>query len=143
MNITKIGTATLLTSCFVCLSFAEDRPGPRSTTERPSIATEKSGGTYDLAVTATAKPSRSAAAAAAATGVSEVFQNVVVASGNSVSLDSTMDYSAVNTVAVTVQCNVCTSAATSLGTSGLVLQARWIVPNDDLYVAAEIKAATT
>ena len=57
-------------------------------------------------------------------------------------LDSTMDYSAVGSVAVTVQCTICTTAATSLATGGLVLQAWWLVPPADSYVVTENKAAT-
>jgi hypothetical protein len=100
---------------------------------------EKSADAYDLTVTATAKSPRNAVVA---TENSEVFQSIVVAPGKRVSLDSTLDYSSVNTVAVTIQCIVCTSAVTSLGTSGLVLQALWLVPNAELYVATENKAAT-
>jgi hypothetical protein len=53
-----------------------------------------------------------------------------------------MDYSAANTVAVTVECTICTTATTSLASSGLVLQAGWLVPNATAYVVAENKAAT-
>ena len=139
MNITSRRLAALLTSCFVCLSFAQDRPDPRSTIERRGIVTEKTPETYDLAVTPIARPS---GIAAANTGISEVFGNVVVAAGKTVSLDSTLDYSSANTVAVTVLCIICSSAQTSLGNSGLVLQARWTVPDAGSYVTAENKAAT-
>src|ERR1035437_7840013 len=62
MNITSRRLAALLTSCFVCLSFAQDRPDPRSTIERRGIVTEKTPETYDLAVTPIARPSGIAAA---------------------------------------------------------------------------------
>ena len=99
--------------------------------------TQKSAEAYDLALAP-----KSSASIVSASGNSEVFQSVSIAPGKTVSIDSTMDYSSANTVAVTVQCIVCTSTATSLGTSGLVLQARWTVPNAQLYVATENKAAT-
>jgi len=139
MKITKIGTASLFTSCFICLSLAEDRAEPRSAKEPHSIAAGRSAETYDLAVSATTKASRSGVAA---TGTSEVFQNIVIAPGKNVSQDSTLDYSSASTVAVAVQCSVCSTASASLGTSGLVLQARWTVPNAGSYVATENMAAT-
>jgi len=139
MNIRRIVTATLLSSCFVCFSRAEDRPGSGANVERQSVATEKSAEMHDLAVSATAKP---LASTAAATVNSEVFRSIVVQAGSSVSLDSTLDYSSVSTVAVTVLCAVCTTAATSLGSLGLVLQARWLVLSADSYVATENRAAT-
>ena len=53
-----------------------------------------------------------------------------------------MDYSSAITVAVTVECTICTSATTSLGTTGLTLQVGWLVPDANSYVATENKAAT-
>ena len=72
-----------------------------------------------------------------------MFRNVVIAAGTTVSLDSTLDYSSVSTVAVAVQCITCTSAATALGASSLTLQARWLVSGADFYVATGNKSATT
>jgi hypothetical protein len=129
MKITTIVTATLLTSCLACFSLAEDRSGP----------SEKSAESHDLAVSAARKP---VARDVAATGGSEVFQNVVIQAGKNVAIDSTLDYSSASTVAVTVQCTTCTSAAASLGSLGLVLQARWLVLNADSFVATESKAGT-
>jgi hypothetical protein len=140
MNITSILTATLLTSCFVCLSLAEDRPGPRAAKEPQSIVTEKSAGTYERPVTPIARASRRAVDAPA---TSEVFGLVIVPAGQTVSLDSTMDYSSANTVAVSVLCIICNSATTSLGNSGLVLQARWLVSDAELYATTENMAATS
>jgi hypothetical protein len=70
-----------------------------------------------------------------------VFNDLVIAAGKSVFVDSSLDYSAAGVVAVTLQCGVCTSATTSLGASGLVIQARWIVPDAATYVATETKTA--
>lgn len=75
--------------------------------------------------------------------VSEVFGPVVIAAGKSASFDSTLDYSYSSSVAVTVQCIVCTSTATSLSTDNLVLQAFWTVPTAQLYVTVENKSALT
>jgi hypothetical protein len=66
----------------------------------------------------------------------------VIAGGKTVSLYSDLDYSSANTVAVTVSCIICSSAATSLGNSGLVLQSRWTVADAQSFVTAESKAAT-
>ncbi|MBZ5580456.1 MAG: hypothetical protein LAP40_28210 [Acidobacteriia bacterium] len=134
----KISAAALLASSFLCLAFAEDRPGLRSEAIAAGSATEKSADLYDLAIAAT----RSVNPGLGATVSVEVFQNVVIAAGKTVSLDSALDYSTSNTVAVTVQCIVCTSATTALGASGLILQARWMAPNTQFYVATENKAAS-
>jgi hypothetical protein len=128
MNLTKIGIVTLLPSFCVCLSLADERTG---------IASEKSPETYRLPVRSAAKSPE-----VAATGGSEVFQDLVIPAGNNVFVDSTLDYSTANTVAVTIQCIVCSSAVTSLGASGLLLQARWSVPNASTYVTTENKTAT-
>ena len=121
MNIVKMGTAALLALCVV-------------------HAGERSAQVYEHAVGAKVKPSDSGAAAAVN---SEVFQNVVLAAGKGVALDSTLDYSSATTVAVSVQCNSCTSAATSLASAGLTLQARWLVPNAEFYASTESKPATS
>jgi hypothetical protein len=139
MNMIKIATVTLLASCFVCLSLAEDRPGSGSTIEGQSIVREKSAETYDRAAPRIVKAADSPVAT---TVVSEVFSDVIIAAGKSVNIDSTMDYSSANTVAVAVLCIICGTATTSLGSSGLVLQARWTVPDADSYVTPENKAAT-
>jgi len=94
---------------------------------------------YDLAVRPIA---RATGTAADNTAISEVFEDVVIAAGKTVSLSSALDYSSANTVAVTVLCIICSSAATALGTAGLVLQARWTVPDAQSFVTAESKAAT-
>lgn len=139
MNISKSGRIALLTSCFVCLSFAENRPEPRSPIEPRGVVTEKSAETFDIAVTPVAKTNGAAAASA---GSSEIYVNVVIPAGKTVSFDSTLDYSSASTVAVTVLCNICTTAVTALGNSGLVLQARWTVPDAASYGTAENKAAS-
>jgi hypothetical protein len=139
MNITRVLTATLLTSCFVCLAAAEDRPGLRSAKETQNVVTEKSAESYDRPVTPIARASRKAVDAPA---ISEVFGMVIVPAGKTVSLDSAMDYSSVNTVAVSVLCIICSSALTSLGNSGLVLQARWTVPDAESYATTENMPAT-
>lgn len=128
MNITRNFVATLLT--LVCVSMAE---------ERPNGGTEKSAEAYDLAVPPIAKASGTAVDT---TAISEVFENVVIAAGKTISLSSALDYSSANTVGVTVLCIICSSAATALGTAGLVLQARWTVPDAQSFVTAESKAAT-
>jgi hypothetical protein len=73
---------------------------------------------------------------------SEAYGSINIDAGKSVYIDSSLDYSSASTVAVTVQCTGCTTAATSLGTSGLVLHASWLVPNAEWYGATENKAAT-
>lgn len=135
MNISKSWPIAVLVSCFVSASMAEDRPGPD---RQPKVA-EKSAEAYELAVTPTAK---ALAATTASAGNSEVYVNVVIPAGKTVSFDSTLDYSAAGTVAVTVLCNICTTAVTALGNSGLVLQARWTVPDAASYATAENKAAS-
>lgn len=140
IHLFRVGAAALLTSCFACSSFAEDRPGPAAAIRPQIIATERSASTADPAAAPTIRSPRSATDP---TVISEIFQNIIVPPGNSIPLDSSIDYSSVGTVAVAVQCSGCSSAATSLGTSGLILQARWTVPNGALLVATENKAATT
>ena len=75
-------------------------------------------------------------------GNAEVFQNVVIDAGKSVSLNSTLDYSAADSVAVTVLCDGCDSDAKSLATAGLSLHARWLLPGADVYSATEFRSAT-
>ncbi len=120
-------TLVLIASSLAALSLAQDRP-----------VAEKSAQTADL-VTAPAPPARKDAVN---TGTSEVFQNLVIAAGKSMALDSSLDYSSAATVAISVLCIICTSGATSLGNSGLVLQAAWTVPDAGSYVTTENKTAT-
>ena len=127
MNIVRIAIPAVLALCSLRSSVAQDR-----------VATDRSAESYAGAVSA-----RPAATASTATGNSEVFQNIVIAAGKSVSINSTLNYSAATTVAVTVQCIICTSLATSLTSSGLVLQASWLVPNAGSFAVAENKFATT
>jgi hypothetical protein len=130
MKIDRSLFAAFLTPCLVCISLAQDPPAK---------ATEKSAETYDVAVRPIARASGTAADDAP---ISEVFENVVIAAGKTVSLYSELDYSSAGTVAVTVSCIICSTAATSLGNSGLVLQARWTVPDAQSFVTAESKSAT-
>lgn len=72
----------------------------------------------------------------------EVYKKVIIEAGKSVTLDSAIDFSAASTVAITVSCVTCTTQATSLNAAGLALQARWTVPNADLYVPTESRAGS-
>jgi hypothetical protein len=137
MDLIRIGTAALLMSCFVCLCFGQAREAPSATSR--NAATEKSGEARDLARTTTPKLSTNTASA---TGNAEVALNVVIDPGSSVSIDSSLDYSSAITVAIAVQCMACATAATSLGTLGLVLQARWMVPNGESFVATDSRSAS-
>jgi hypothetical protein len=140
MKLKETGTAALLTACFVCMSFAEVRPAPRSTVEPQSLATEKSTTKNEIPAAAIRKSSDTPVTP---TGNSEVFLGIFIDAGKTASLDSTLDYSSATSVAVMVQCIVCDSQASSLGVSGLVLLARWTVPGAELYVTPESKVATT
>jgi hypothetical protein len=126
MNIIRTATAALLAICFAGLCLAQGR-----------IATERSAETYAAAVS-----TKATANTTTATGNSEVFQNILIAAGKTYPITSTLDYTTASTVAITVECSICTTAATSLGSSGLILQAAWAVPNAVGYVVAENKAAT-
>jgi len=93
-------------------------------------------------VSAKAAPAKSRAATDATTPPAspdywEVYSDLVIAAGKSLALDSTMDYSKSDRVAVTVRCTICNSAATSM--NNLVLKAFWKVPDVDLYSVAEIE----
>ena len=72
----------------------------------------------------------------------EVFLNVLIPAGRTVTLDSGLDYTSGSGAAVTVQCLTCTTQAAALSTGGLTLQARWTMPNAASFVATENKAAT-
>jgi len=117
----------LLTLCLGSALIAEDKP----TTKAPDA--------YGRTIHASAKPRDGVAAPANY----EIFDNIVVAAGRSVVLDSALDYSSAPSVAVAVLCNTCTSATTSLTAAGLVLQARWMVPNADFRVATETKSSAS
>lgn len=73
----------------------------------------------------------------------EVFRNVVISGGKSLLLESSIDFANASAVAVTLVCTTCTSNATSLASAGLVLQARWVIPNAELVVPTETKNATS
>ncbi|SPE43126.1 conserved exported hypothetical protein [Candidatus Sulfopaludibacter sp. SbA3] len=120
MKIARFAFATLLAACFVCVSPAENR-------KATSVVIKDSD----------------ASAPTAPSGNSEVFQNIVIQAGTTYSIDSQMDYSSASTVAVGVQCSVCTTVDSSLGASGLILIPRWLVANTDIFTVAENKAATT
>jgi hypothetical protein len=136
-NLSRIGTAALLWMCCAPASFAEDPRLPVSG-ERQKTAGGRSADANDRAPGSKVRPT----AATATTKSSEAFRNVSIPAGNTVSLDSTIDYSTAATVAVTVECPTCTTSATSLGTQGLVLQARWSTPDADSYVATEYRSAS-
>ncbi len=68
---------------------------------------------------------------------SEVFLSVVIGAGQTVSLDSTLDYTSAGTVAVAVECSACATGATSLGSAGLTLNAAWLVSNASAYMFTE------
>ncbi len=120
--------AILLTLCLTSSLLAE----------APS---KKSGDAIDLKKNASQKLATDAPVAPVR---SEVFTDIVIAPGKSFPIDSTMDYSSSNgLVAITILCSVCTTAATSLGNSGLILQALWSVPDAGSYAAVEIKPASS
>jgi hypothetical protein len=126
MKSISIGLALLL---LPGLSIAQDRH-----------AAEKSAEPSGPLVRATPKITARDATSAS---ISEVFENLVIAAGKNVTLDSALDYSTAGTVAVSVLCIICSTAATSLGNSGLVLQARWTVADAGDYVTTESRPATT
>lgn len=140
MNFKGLAATTLSAVFFVCVSFAEIPPGPRTTVESQGPAAEKSAAKNELLAVAIRKSSDTPTTP---TGNSEVFEGIYLGIGKTVSLDSKLDYSSATTVAVGIQCIICDSYAVSLGTSGLVLLARWAVPNAELYVTTENKAAST
>jgi hypothetical protein len=125
MKIISIGLGLLL---LPGLSIAEERP-----------AAEKSAESSGPLVRATPKIT---ARDAASVAISEVFEGLVIAAGKTITLDSALDYSSSDTVAVSVLCIICSTASTSLGNSGLVLQARWTVPDAGAYVTTENRLAT-
>jgi hypothetical protein len=126
MKIMSIGLALLL---LPGLSMAQSRP-----------VMEKSAESSGPLVRPTP---RTTARDAASVAISEVFEDLVIAAGKSITLDSGLDYSSSDSVAVSVLCIICSTASTSLGNSGLVLQARWTVADANSYVATENRAATT
>jgi len=129
MHIMKFVTAVTLT--LLC--------APLFAGETQGVATEKSAGMYEQVLSGQAK---TPATAADTPTTSEVLRDVVIGAGKTITFDSTMDYSSATAVAVTVLCAACSTNDTSLATAGLVLQARWIVPNAESFVATEFRAAT-
>jgi hypothetical protein len=125
MKIVSIGLALLL---LPGLSIAQDRPAVEK-------SAEPSGPLVRPVPRATARDAVSVA-------ISEVFENLVIAAGKTVTLDSALEFSASDSVAVSVLCIICSTANTSLGNSGLVLQARWTVPDAGAYVTTENRLAT-
>jgi hypothetical protein len=124
MKIMSIGLALLL---LPGLSIAQDRPAAEKSAEPGSLV----------------RPvPRAIARDATSVAISEVFENLVIATGKTVTLDSGLDYSSSDTVAVSVLCIICSTANTTLGNSGLVLQARWTVPDAGAYVTTENRLAT-
>lgn len=73
--------------------------------------------------------------ASGASGNYEIFKDLVVAAGKSLSLDSKLDYSSATAVAVSVYCDACGSAATAL--TNLLLHAYWSVPEATYYAPAD------
>src|SRR4051795_2939620 len=130
MNFFTIDTAVVVLSFALVLSAAEDRR---------TNATEKSTETYDASPRVAMKSPLKPATAASS---SEIFKDVVIAAGKNVAIDSTLDYSSASVVAITVQCDGCGTAATALGSTGLVLQARWLATDAESYVATDFRAAT-
>jgi hypothetical protein len=113
--------AVLLAFCFIASSLAADDRGT-APEKNQSAATEKSTGTNGYVVKARPKAADSTPAPA---GAAEIFLDVVIGPGKNVVIQSSQDYSSSSTVAVAVLCTACTTAATSMATLGLVLEARW------------------
>ncbi|MGA2113198.1 MAG: hypothetical protein ABSH56_00435 [Bryobacteraceae bacterium] len=139
MNIAKIVTVAVLAASFASPSFAGDGPGAGAGIQQEKAATEKSG---EASLTKKTPSKAVSTGLVAVNANSEVFEDITIAAGQTYSMDSTLDYTSAATVAVTMECVACTTAATSLGSSGLVLQARWAVPGAEFFVTAESKAAT-
>lgn len=139
MRIRAIAVAAVFAACLVSVSFAEARSEPQSTSVLAGAATEKSIAKNDGPPPVIR---RAADGPAPAAGNSEVFESIFIDAGKTVSLDSKLDYSSAATVAVGIECIICDSMASSLGASGLVLLARWTVPNSELFVTPEKKTAT-
>ena len=139
MKTKAIGRAALLAACLVCISPAQTKSPPQPASDRQSAATERS--TVPNESTSVVRR-RSSDNSILSSGNSEVFEGIFINAGKTVSLDSKLDYSSATTVAIGVECTLCDSTADSLGSSGLVLLARWAVPNAELYVTTENKATT-
>ncbi len=131
----SVRTAGFVAFCFIASSLAADQR---------TIATEKNGSGATEKSTASnvyvwkARP-KAAASTSTAAGAAEVYQDVVIAPGRNVVIQSTADYSSSSTVAVAVLCTACTTATTSLTALGLVLEARW----QGMYVTTDIATANT
>ena len=133
-----VGIATVLAVCCVSHCFAGEGQGAQAVIPQPTAAMGQAAGVSFAKAATTTTPT----GLVATNTNSEVFANTVVGPGQKYSLESTLDYTAAATVAVTVQCVACTTAATSLATLGLSLEARWSVPGANLSVAAEGKSGT-
>jgi hypothetical protein len=85
---------------------------------------------------ARAHPSSSSGSAPVASSSNwELYQNVVINAGSSVSIDSGLSFATYEHVAVSVRCTAATTSATSM--SGIVLQPLWSVPGAELFSIAE------
>lgn len=116
---------------------AQDRPGtqrgePRRLLESRSGESTASAKTWLVARRDTTTSTNS-----------EVFRDVTIASGKTLSLDSSLDYSSAATVAVMVECTACNTSGTSLGAAGLTLQARWSTPDADSFIATDFQDASS
>jgi hypothetical protein len=114
----KLWGACALAFCLLVPAVAQER--------RPERAT---------AVERTAK-STGARAATLSVANSEVFRNITIQPGQSVTVDSTLDYTATDRVSVTFR------AASNVDLSVLEIDAYWAVPNADSYSVAEYDSGT-
>jgi hypothetical protein len=135
-----ISTIVLLTQCSISRLLAQVAPDPQSMIDRQSAGVGYSAAPH---VSAAEVAPRSTGIGDIASRNSEVFRSVYLGLGGSVALNSKLDYSFAGSVAIGLQCIICDTSATSLGASGLVLQAQWTVPDAGLYATTESKAATT
>ncbi len=67
----------------------------------------------------------------------EIFKNIQIAAGRSTFLDSTVDFSSVDRVAVLVRCTVCSTTNKQL--DNITFQSYWFVPDSDLPTQTETK----
>lgn len=127
----------LLPLWFISLSRASDDGA--AAVGRPQVAaTDRAAGSYVWKAR-----SRPADTTATTPASSEVFPHVVIAAGKNVMIQSSLDYSSSSTVAVAVLCSTCTATATSLGTLGLILEARWQPLSAEFDTATDMKSAST
>ncbi len=132
-NLRRIGTVPLLVAG-LALGVQAQSPAPQPGTGSPKASAAKPAAASARSQGARAKPM---AGPDIVNTNSEVFFNVVIDAGQTVSLDSTLDYTSAGTVAVAVDCPGCTTEATSLGSAGLKLNAAWLVPNANTYMFTE------